>query len=131
MRRLHGAPSLARATRFVVGIIVATAACARHVPPTPASPTPPPGNVDARLVRVSLGISRVAAISAIAAWQLIDRDGRVVARGDSGDRASLASADASMSIDLSGEKASAAAPPLRLATRVNGGVVSINGKRYR
>jgi stage II sporulation protein D len=36
-----------------------------------------------------------------------------------------------MSIDMSGEKASASALPLVLATRVGSGAVSINGRRYR
>jgi stage II sporulation protein D len=76
-----------------------------------------------------------ATITATAPWELIDRDGHVVVRGDSGARASLTSSNAAIridgDIDRDAERPATVASPLSLVTREGGGVVSIDGRRYR
>jgi stage II sporulation protein D len=125
------APDLVRAKRYVFGLALASVACARR-PPTSAGPPSPPASsaADARFMRVSLGTTTTATITSTSAWRLIDRDGRVVARGDSGERASVSATNAAIRLDLGSETSASLASPLSLVSDGAGAVV-INGRRYR
>ena len=126
----QGAPGLVRAARVILGVVAASAACAPHTAPSPSVPAPPPAvSVDGRLVRVSLGTVPTGAITATSAWRLIDRDGRVVARGDSGERASLSGANAAIRVGRRSDRPAEFSSPLSLVS--HDGSVSINGRRYR
>src|SRR5215207_7918042 len=109
----QGARGVLRATRYGVGAAAMSVACAPHGPPS-APPVRAPANVDARYVRVSLGVMPAAAVSATTAWRLTDRDGRLVARGDSGERNTLSVVGGSIRAEQNGEKTVVNAPPLSL-----------------
>ena len=104
-------------------------ACARTSPPEVSSA--PPRHADARLARVSLGTMSSATVSATGAWRLIDRDGRVVAKGDSGDRASLSASAGVLRLDATSGQAASHTGQLALITTETDGVVSVGGRRYR
>ena len=69
----------------VLTVSMSTAGACTRSSRTPA-PSTPPTTVDARSVRVSLGTAPTVALSAMGAWLVVDRDGRTIARGDSGER---------------------------------------------
>jgi len=82
-------------------------------------------------VRVSLGTVPTGVITSTSTWRLIDRDGRVVVRGDSGERASLAATSPAIRVDRGAESSVSFPSPLALVTGDGAGTVSINGRRYR
>jgi stage II sporulation protein D len=128
----QGAPDLVRAKRYVLGLVLVSLACARR-PPTSANPPTPPVSsaADARFIRVSLGTATTATITSTSAWRLTDRDGRVVARGDSGERASVSATNAAIRLDRGPETSASFASPLSLVSDDGAGTVVINGRRYR
>ena len=114
-----GAP----AVRVAVLAVSVQLACTRGTAPN-THPLPP-ASADARLTRVSLGIMPTATLTATSRWQLVDRAGVIVSRGDSGARTVASVAGDVIRIgDARGGDA-----PLTLSS--NGGIVSVNGKRYR
>jgi hypothetical protein len=128
----HGAPDLVRAKRYVLGLALVSIACARRSPTSPGLPTRPASSAaDARFMRVSLGTTTTATITATSAWRLIDRDGRVVARGDSGERASVSAANAVIRLDRGPETSASFASPLSLVSVEGTKPVMMNGRRYR
>lgn len=127
----QGAPDLVRAKRYVLGLALMSIACARRPPTSAGPPTPPASSAAAaRFTRVSLGTTTTATITSTSAWRLIDRDGRVVARGDSGERASVSAATAAIRVDRGPETSASFASPLSLVSD-GAGTVVINGRRYR
>lgn len=127
-RRSARALSLVRAAHVLPGVVMLGIACARTSPPEVSSV--PPTHADAGLARVSLGTISSAVVSATGAWRLIDRDGRVVAKGDSGERASLSASAGVLRLDAT--SAQAVSPrQLTLVTTETDGVVSVGGRRYR
>ena len=127
-RRRAGSVALVHVSRNVLVAALASVACARATPPTPAPSSPP--RADGRLARVSLGLIARPAISATSPWQLVEGDGRIIARGDSGEPITLSAANGVLRLtERSGSNRTAGA---QLVLSVNGtGVVSINGRRYR
>jgi stage II sporulation protein D len=71
------------------------------------------------------------AVSATGAWRLIDRDGRVVAKGDSGEHASLSVSGGVLRVDALSAEATSLTGQLTLISTQTGGVVSVGGRRYR
>lgn len=126
--RALGAP---RAAPRLLGILVLSAACARSVPRIPAGPVALPTGTDARVARISLGTMPAATISATVPWRLVDRDGRVVATGESDERASLSFIGGVVRLDTPSAQAAALATPVSFMTPGGGGLVSVNGRRYR
>ena len=113
----------ALALRNAALVALAQLACTRGTAPN-TRPLPPAA-VDARLTRVSLGVMPTATLSATSRWQLVDRAGVVVSRGDSGARTVASVAGDVIRIgDARGGDA-----PLTLSS--TGGIVSLNGRRYR
>ena len=124
--------ALMHAARCVLWLVVASVACARRGPTPAGPPTPPaPSATDAQFVRVSLGSMPTGMITSTVAWRLIDRDGRVVARGDSGERASLSATSGGIRVGRGPETPVSYPSPLSLVTSERAGIVSINGRRYR
>ena len=119
--------AVARYVALAVAICL-LGACARSGPgPVPSSPAP----IDARAVRVSLGTGPSVALSATGAWLLIDRDGRTVARGDSGERVTLSSTTGGVRVQRGATNLTVAPPPLAMAPRRPTGFATLNGRRYR
>jgi len=119
--------AVARCVAFAV-VASLLGACARSGPgPVPSSPAP----IDARAVRVSLGTAPSVALSATGAWLLIDRDGRTVARGDSGERVTLSTATGGVRVQRGATNLTVTAPPLSMAPRDGAGFATLNGRRYR
>lgn len=113
----------ALALRYAILAVVAQLACTRGTAPN-TRPLPPAA-ADARLTRVSLGVMPTVTLSATSRWQLVDRVGAVVSRGDSGGRTTASVAgDVILIGDARGGDA-----PLTLSS--TGGIVSVNGNRYR
>ena len=120
--------------RIARGLAVATltiaASCAR--PPTPSRTAPPVAATDARIVRVSLGRFVQASIGATGAWQVVDRDGRVIARGDSTRRIRLSpGAGGTIRLSQSGESDRVLTTAPVVASSVTSAFVTLNGRRYR
>ena len=108
-------------------------ACTRSTPPAraPDAPAPVPSPATgARIARVSLGQVANPVVTATAAWRVVDSNGRVVARGDSGERVSLAATDGVLRLIERGGTSRVAGAQLVLAS-AGAGVVSVNGRRYR
>ena len=108
----------------------AVGACTRSSPaPAPASP---PSTVDGRSVRVSLGTAPAVALSATGPWLVVDRDGRTITRGDSGERVRFSPKPHGVrvaqrdTIDLDAD-----ALPLSLVPRASSAFTTFNGRRYR
>jgi len=123
--------TLAAACDLAIAIAVAAlVGCARGA--APRHDVPAPAAADVRVARVSLGVMTGATLSATGAWQLSDGAGRVVVRGDSGDRITVSASGGVLRIGpreaLDGD---AITPPLRLATTAREAAVSVNGRRYR
>jgi stage II sporulation protein D len=113
----------ALALRNAILAVVAQLACTRG--PAPGTRPLPPAAADARLTRVSLGVLPAVTLSATSRWQLVDRGGTVVSRGDSGARTTASVAGDVIRIgDARGGDA-----PLTLSS--SAGIVSVNGRRYR
>ncbi|HEX6050406.1 MAG TPA: SpoIID/LytB domain-containing protein, partial [Gemmatimonadaceae bacterium] len=114
---------------LAVATLILAASCAR--PPAPSPTPPPPATADARIARVSLGRFAQVTVGATGPWQVVDRDGRVVARGDSARRIRLsAGAGGAMQLSQAGEsdRVVTAAP---VVASVTSGNVTVNGRRYR
>ena len=127
-RRADSVALVHLARNVLVAAALASVACARSVPPTPAPPSPP--RTDGRLARVSLGLIARPVLSATSPWQLVDSDGRLIARGDSGAAISLSAAKGVLHLSERGGSNRTAGAQLVLS--VNGaGVASVNGRRYR
>src|SRR5687768_5590301 len=113
--------------RVVLGIVGATA-CAR---PTPPGSGPAPAGADARVARVSLGLVATTTLSATGQWRLIDRDGGMVARGDSGAEVVVTAAQRTVWLTERGSAARLVTSPLVLVPTSGRAVSVVNGRRYR
>jgi len=68
--------------------------------------------------------------SATSPWQLVDADGRLVARGDSSETVSIGAANSVLRLTERGASTRSAGLQLMFAA-TGSGVVSVNGRRYR
>lgn len=120
---------VARGLAFVAYMVTAPS-CARST--TPPGATRPPAAVDASVVRVSLGTSARVNLGASGRWRLVDRDGRVVTSGDSGQRVALSAARAAMRVSQPGvPDREVVALPLSFAPASARVFLTVSGRRYR
>lgn len=124
-----GVRNVASAGRLVgSGAVLLIAACARPTTP-PAGPSP--NVVDARPVRVSLGIMQTASIGATDGWRVTDRDGRLVAEGEAPDRVSLSSTGGAIKlVDAKGSTRDVGSS-LSIMPRTAASALQVNQRRYR
>ena len=81
-------------------------------------------------MRVSLGRMANPVLSGTASWRLVDRNGLVVAQGDSGERVALSAVNGVLRASERGGPSHDVSAPLLLST-TSRGVVSVSGRRYR
>jgi stage II sporulation protein D len=112
-----------------VGPLLVAAACARPAPPRAEPPVRPTDPVVAT-VRVALGTTREAGVSAATSWELTDAGGRALGRGSASERWTIAARDGALRVV---QPAGGAAAHAQLVVRPSGSspVVTWNGRHFR
>ena len=130
MSRLARVPRLTFLTRHAACLAAVFIAACAH-PPAPSPTEPVPNAIDAASLRVSLGVLPAATLGATDAWRLLDRDGRVAAKGAGGERVSLSSERGTLTLTEPAGLRRALTTPLSLVALKSGAMVSVNQHRYR
>src|SRR4051794_6925413 len=116
--------------RCAVAFAVMTSAACTHAA-APSAGGPAPNAKATAVVRVSLGVTPAAMITAAGSWRLLDRDNGAAAQGAAGEGLSLTSAGGLIRVVDARGTTRELASPLSLVVQTPGGTVSLNQRRYR